>query len=163
MSKFLDSLMLGVLIVMGVILGYNYGKAHPPRQTVVEIRDTVVIRDTVIHETPVPYEVQVVDSIFVETHSVVYRTVNDTVYLALPMERKVYKNKDYELAINGYGPRLEYVKVFPETKYVTVEKQMVEKTKPRFSVGIQAGYGVSSMGPVPYIGIGGQFNLFSFK
>lgn len=151
-----------VIIVASIAIGYSAGRGNVIPPDVVHVRDTVTIRDTIVYDHPVPYEVEVTDTLLIERHSVVYNTVNDTVYIALPMERKVYKDSNYELAVNGYSPMLEYINIFPETKYVTVETVRKEKTSPRFSVGIQAGYGISSGGLTPYIGIGGQFNLFSF-
>lgn len=121
--------------------------------------DTVIVRDTVRDTLLVPQKVYIsrVDTVFLQV-------VSDTVYrdVIIPIERKEYKTDDYFAVIEGYRPNLLEMEVFPETKYITRTDIKTIKKKPRFGVGIQAGYGYSNQGLSPYIGVGIQYNLITF-
>ena len=62
------------------------------------------------------------------------------------------------LSVRGFEPELFYIEVYPKTEYVINEVPKV----PRFSFGVQAGYGVSGQGLHPYIGLGVTYNLIGF-
>lgn len=84
----------------------------------------------------------------------------DSVEVEIPIERKVYGDSTYRAYVSGYMPSLDSL-------VITMPQQMIyiHEKKRRWSVGLQAGYGVSMAGGVrlsPYIGIGITYNLFSF-
>ena len=84
----------------------------------------------------------------------------DSVEVEIPIERKVYGASTYRAYVSGYMPSLDSL-------VITMPQQTVyiREKKKRWSVGVQAGYGVSMAGGVrltPYIGIGVTYNLFSF-
>ena len=84
----------------------------------------------------------------------------DSVEVEIPIERKVYGDSTYRAYVSGYMPSLDSL-------VITMPQQTIyiREKKKRWSVGVQAGYGVSMAGGVrltPYIGIGLTYDLFSF-
>ena len=55
---------------------------------------------------------------------------------------------------------------YPDITFSNIQGAVIQpnqiKTKDRFSVGLQAGYGFTTDGFSPYVGLGVQINLFSF-
>lgn len=120
--------------------------------------DTVIVRDTitVIKPRPITRYVSRVDSI------PVYIRDTQKVYVALPIERKRYQSAEYDLTIEGYASSLLSIQTFNKTVYI--DKVQTLKTKPRWGIGVQAGYGyaVGSNKTYPYVGIGVQYNLITW-
>ena len=74
----------------------------------------------------------------------------DSVEVLVPQEQRVYAGEDYRAYVSGYMPRLDSVQIVRRESVVT----RTVATKSRFSVGIQAGYGLTPRGFQPYIGVG---------
>ena len=74
----------------------------------------------------------------------------DSVEVLVPQEQRVYAGEDYRAYVSGYMPRLDSVQIVRRESVVT----RTVATKSRFSVGIQAGYGLTTRGFQPYIGVG---------
>lgn len=74
----------------------------------------------------------------VKVDSVVTRI--DTVYVEIEVDReqKTYKSEDYELAVSGYEPQLDWIKVFQTTTEIT---KTITKPTPKWNFGVQAGVG----------------------
>lgn len=121
--------------------------------------DTLIVRDTVRDTLLIPQSVYVV-----RTDTVLLRLPADTVVreVAVPVERREYLTDHYHAVIEGYRPELVRMEVWPETRYVTRTEVSTVKRTPRLGVGIQAGYGIGPHGAGPYVGVGMQYNLFSF-
>lgn len=102
--------------------------------------DTCIVRDTIVENKPVYIDrwrlrVDTVRLAVVRTDTVeVLKT--DTVAVELPVEVRRYKGADYDLAVSGHEPELEWVRVFPATKIVT---NTVAADRPRWSFGASAG------------------------
>ena len=122
------------------------------------VRDTIVIRDvrvdTVYRERIVYRALPAVE--IVKNDTIV---LLDTVYVAIPIDTYVAKDSLYYVEATGYDVRFKRIEVYPTTKYHT---QTIYQPR-RVSVGLQAGYGASKQGLSPYIGVGIQYNLFSFN
>jgi hypothetical protein len=124
--------------------------------------DTVIVRDTILLPPPPPQKIYAVRTDTVTLHTI----DSDTVFIEVkvPIERKEYKTDDYLAVIEGFRPQLVAMTVYP--KIVTITKPEIRyetvKSKPRFGVGLQAGYGVTKDGLSPYLGIGIQYNLITF-
>lgn len=85
----------------------------------------------------------------------------DSIDVLVPISQKVYEDSTYRAYVSGYNANLDSIYVFHRTEYIT--NNILIKTKPkRFSIGVQAGYGMTPRGFQPYIGIGISVNLFSF-
>lgn len=102
--------------------------------------DTCIVRDTIVENKPIYIDrwrlrVDTVRLAVVRTDTVeVLRT--DTVAVELPVEVRRYKGADYDLAVSGHDPVLEWIKVFPLTKTVT---NTVAADRSRWSFGASAG------------------------
>ncbi len=82
----------------------------------------------------------------------------DSVDVEIPITQKVYEGNDYRAYVSGYNPNLDSLMIFRKSEYVKIRSP----TKPpRFSVGLQAGYGMTPKGFQPYIGVGITVNLWS--
>lgn len=123
--------------------------------------DTLIIRDTVTVETPVPILTTITDTLLVAYPDIVI--IHDTTFVQLPKERKEYSGKDYRAIVSGYQPSLDQIQVFPETKTVTKIFSAPARKRHHWSVGIQAGYGITfqdnRITPLPYIGAGLSYSL----
>lgn len=158
LKKFLIAALLAVLLLLS---GYFLGKrtAHAPEPELVIRVDTLRIRDTLLVEKPVPVEVRIVDTMLVAVTDTVH--LNDTVYLSLPRETKVYGDSTYTAQVSGYRPVLDWVEVYPQTEIVT--RNIFVDSRKRWGIGVQAGYGAYvNAGQVrlaPYLGIGISYDI----
>lgn len=159
-SKFLQVVGL-LMFVSGLLMWNDLRWRSKPPQTVVETRvDTLVVYDTITAYKPVPFNVYVVDTMWVPV------TVHehDTVWAQLPRTAKVYQDSTYRAVVSGpsigqYGPSLDTISVYQRTKVITVTNN-VRIPPPRWSWGVQTGVGWNPGGGVsPYIGIGIQYRL----
>ena len=131
-------------------------------EPVVETRvDTLVVRDTIVAYKPVPFNVYVVDTLYV---AVPVPGGRDTVWAELPREAKEYRDPDttYWAVVSGYRPSLDTIEVYPKTVFID-RTQTVYVEPSRWSVGLQGGIGASKDGLSPYVGIGVQYALWAPK
>lgn len=158
-SKFLQVLAV-LMVVSGVLLWSDLHRRDTTPIIVVEtVRDTLVIHDTITAYKPVPFNVYVVDTMWVPV--TVSRT--DTVWAQLPRTAKVYQDSTYRAVVSGFRPSLDTISVYQRTKVITVTNN-VRIPPPRWSWGVQAGVGVNAGGSVtPYLGIGIQYRLGDFE
>ena len=158
-SKFLQ--VLAVLMVVSGVLLWSDLHRRDTRPTIVvkTVRDTITLHDTITAYKPVPFNVYVVDTMWVPV------TVNktDTVWAQLPRTAKVYQDSTYRAVVSGFRPSLDTISVYQRTKVITVTNN-VRIPPPRWSWGVQAGVGVNAGGSVtPYLGIGIQYRLGDFE
>ena len=158
-SKFLQVL-AALMVVSGVLLWSDLHRRDTrPTIVVKTVRDTLVIHDTITAYKPVPFNVYVVDTMWVPV------TVNktDTVWAQLPRTAKVYQDSTYRAVVSGFRPSLDTISVYQRTKVITVTNN-VRIPPSRWSWGVQAGVGVNAGGSVtPYLGIGIQYRLGDFE
>lgn len=64
---------------------------------------------------------------------------NDTTYVVLPREHKVYEDSTYKAEISGVEPRLDWIEVYARTQTIT---STIVKEAPRWSLGVTAGPGL---------------------
>lgn len=83
----------------------------------------------------------------------------DSVAVSIPISQKYYETEDYRAYVSGYNASLDSIFVTSKTTVVKIRDPVKSK---RFSVGLQAGYGMTPKGFQPYFGIGVSVNLFSF-
>lgn len=151
---------LAALLTAGCIFavfafGVNYGEKRAERnykpRVIVEYR-----RDTITRVKPV--YIASLPGIRTDT---LY--LHDTIAVPVPIERRVYADSNYRAVVSGWHPSLDSISVYPETRVITIERERVEKERSRWGLGIQAGAGLSANGvAVPYVGVGVQYNLFSW-
>ena len=141
----------------------------------------IVVKDTIVRTSYSAQQIRLVDSLQMANDSLIalksktttitktiyipqLDTIREVQYIQLPREQKHYvRDSVADVWVSGYQPRLDSVWVY-QTEHVHVINK-VTKTKPRISVGLQLGYGVSiSETPSfkPYVGVGVTYNLWSF-
>ena len=143
--KGIIALFTGLLLLS---LPHYCGKAE---QVVVErdtITDTIkVVRPVVRDSVVLRYEKVVLpvvrDSVMVRDSVVI-----DSVQVHLPITQKCYRNSTYTAWVSGYQPKLDSIHIYRPTIMTTTIK------RPKFTYGIQAGYGITPKGLQPYLGVG---------
>lgn len=163
-SKFMQVVAV-LMVVSGLLLWSDLRRRNATPTIVVKtVRDTIIVRDTITAYKPVPFNVYVVDTMWVP----VTVSKTDTVWAQLPRTAKVYQDSTYRAVVSGpsigqYGPSLDTISVYQRTKVITVTNN-VRIPPPRWSWGVQAGLGVNATGSLtPYIGVGIQYRLGDFE
>ncbi len=158
-SKFLQ-VVAALMVVSGIMLWSDLRRRDTTPQTIVKtVRDTIIVRDTITAYKPVPFNVYVVDTMWVP----VTVSKTDTVWAQLPRTAKVYQDSTYRAVVSGFRPSLDTISVYQRTKVITVTNN-VRIPPPRWSWGVQAGLGVNATGSLtPYIGVGIQYRLGDFE
>ena len=157
---------LHFLLAAGIAVAFGFWSAHhfryEPPETVVETRtDTLHVYDTITAYKPVPFNVYVVDTMYVSVGVVnqVDTVWNiDTVLVQLPREAKVYQDSTYRAVVSGYRPSLDTISIYQRTVYID-KVERITIPAPRWSWGVQAGVGATKDGLGPYIGVGIQYRL----
>lgn len=86
----------------------------------------------------------------------------DSIAVKIPITQKRYEDSTYTAWVSGYHPVLDSIYVYPRHEVMTITNTIRQKPK-RWGVGINIGYGITPKhGMQPYIGVGVQYNLFSF-
>lgn len=149
---------ISAVLVFGI--GFLVGRctSHPEQVEILR-RDTVTVTDTIVREIPVP---RTVTRVRIDTCYLPVPGDTVRVPVAVPIQRKEYRTAEYRAVVEGYRPELVEMEVYRQTNTVTVTPAIAKPN--RWGVGIQVGYGLTPRtGRLePYIGIGVQYNLFSF-
>lgn len=152
-----------------IFLGYTFCFYQHKQDCVEDIVKEVqvikekVVLDTIFSEKPVYINKQIVRTDTVQ----LYDIKHDSVQVELPYIRKEYQDSTYRAWISGFQDvNLDSIEIYQKTKTIQINNtNYITKYKNRpFSVGIQTGYGYDFMNKrsSPFIGIGVQYNLFSF-
>lgn len=161
-------LMLAFIVLTG-LMTYDFYLTHKlikqTRTEILEIRDTIekISYDTIFVDRPIAYKVKEIKHDTVRITDVKH----DSVDVILPVIQKEYRDSSYSAWVSGYQEvNLDSIRIFKEKQIIEINNtNYITKYKNRpFSVGIQAGYGYDFMNKnrTPFIGIGVQYNLFSF-
>ena len=132
--------------------------------------DTLIIRDTLRISRPVPVREEVVRyvTVLVRDSSNLANIgkdsadvlIDDTAKMVmLPITQQVYRDTTYTAWVSGYRPQLDSIEVYPRTLIVRQTAPPAAKPR-RWSMGVQAGYGLTPKGFQPYIGVGVTLRLF---
>ena len=162
MKKYIIPILLALAVIASLASyhkGYKKGISKAV-ETIIERRDTLTLFDTLKVVEPKYIAVKTVDTIRVP---VPVQGKTDTVWAELPREQKIYRDSTYLAYVSGYAPRLDSIDVYRKTTTITVNNIVKEYTNPRWSIGVQAGYGASKEGLSPYIGVGISYNIVNFK
>ena len=126
-----------LVLVVGFVIGIL---CRPHRiERVVDIqRDTTILIDTHIVEKPVLVEKYIQDSLLVAIHDTTI--INDTIFVALPMEKKIYKGEDYLAEISGYKANLDRIEVYPKTTTITETTSQTVTNRNALALGLEANY-----------------------
>ena len=130
-------LILAILSVVAII-GFDFGRSFPREPGIIERTDTVIVTrvDTLFREVLEPVYSTVIRTEYVAVTDTIVR--NDTTFLPLPIEQKVYEDSTYRAVVSGYKPNLDSLWLYRTTKYVTVTNTV--KGKPsKFGFGVTVG------------------------
>lgn len=84
-------------------------------------------------------------------------TIRDSVLVEVPIEEKTYVGNDYRAVVRGFQPELVDIYIRQKERIITVPYQK----RWTFTVGPQAGIGITPNGWQPYLGTGITFG-YSF-
>lgn len=154
-------------LVVAVVLSFVAGQRHalnrlilPQEQRV----DTLVIHDTIVSEIPIFREKKVVERVLVPVHDTI--RVNDTLFLYAEREQVHWKDSLSDVYASGIGVSVDSVRHYIPMQVITKEKDVIVKVKPKWSIGVHAGYGVfaknGQISAAPYVGAGVSYNIISW-
>ena len=141
------SAFVGGLLTMMLTKSCNH--PEPPLPEMEIVRDTVidVQIDTQYFPKPVPYKVEVHDTLYLD------KPYNGHIFMH---ETKWFSdNSTYDMQVSGINIELDWIKTYPKTvtQYInTTETVYIPPRK--WSIGIQGGVGITPKGLQPYIGFG---------
>ncbi len=87
------------------------------------------------------------------------KNIRDSVSVELPVVQSVYESTNYKAYVSGVQARLDSIFVYPLHEVVTVKEKQPPK---HWHIGVTAGYGLTTKGFLPYVGIGLTYSLISF-
>ena len=167
LDNFKKIMIASVVMVAALALSFAAGQRHAQKRLILpqkERVDTLFIRDTISSNNPdlmtktkidsIPYPVPVRDTLW----------KTDTIWLQ--REQVMWQDSFLKIYASGVSVEIDSVLHFVPTRVITKERDVIVKVKPKWSVGVQAGYGAfAKNGQItasPYIGVGVTYNLFSW-
>ena len=156
-------ILIGVGLAVAVLLGFLVGQRCPRNgggETLIPKVDTLFIRDTIKVTEPISVTKRVVDSIpYPVTDTLRLR---DTLYVILEREQIRWEDSLAVVYASGVNPQVDSVIHYTKEQIITKEIPVIQITKTRWGLGVQAGYGISNQGLTPYIGVGISYNIISW-
>ena len=141
-----------LLFFVGVSLGMMLMRScqSPVKEPEVKIeRDTLIVVqiDTQYFPKPVPYKVEVKDTVYVDKPYSGHVFVQETKWFG--------DNETYDMQVSGINVELDWIKTYPKTvtQYINTTETIYVQPK-KWDVGIQAGVGITPKGLQPYLGFG---------
>ena len=126
-----------IVFVLVSSLCFVLGRATKKDIVTTQVKE-VVIRDTLRFETPAYIYRNVIDTIYVPIEKTI--RLHDTLFVSLPMERKVYGSDDFYAEVTGYKPSLDYIEVFPKTRIIKETITQSVTNRNALSIGMELGY-----------------------
>ena len=168
-DNFKNTLITCVAIITAAIFMFAAGQKHAINRLVLpqnERVDTLVIYETKLVEKPVFVEKKVVEKVPVPVPVSDTIMVHDTIYVYMDREQVHWQDSLSDVYASGYDVQVDSVRHNIQTQIITKEKDVIVKVKPKWNVGVQAGYGAfAKNGQItasPYVGVGISYNLFSW-
>ena len=153
-------ILLGVIAGIVICLLNGWVSCHrTTNKEVITITDTLVLTDTIIKFQPKPYKVTIIDTIYLPQQP---QQPQQPQIDTLIRQEVIYKDSTYMAVVGGIEPYLKSIEIYPKTIYVNNNTTTTIKVRSRFSLGVQAGYGLSRNGLQPYVGVGVQYNLIQW-
>ena len=168
-DNFKKILIAGAVIVAALALSFMAGQRHAQKRLILpqkERVDTLVIYETKLVEKPVFVEKKVVEKVPVPVPVSDTMMVHDTIYVYMDREQVHWQDSLSDVYASGYDVQVDSVRHNIQTQVITKERDVIVKVKPKWSIGVQVGYGAfANNGQItasPYIGVGVSYNLFSW-
>lgn len=148
---------LAISAALGFLAGHMCSQPQRreplPLPAVVEVHDTLRIVEPVpMAARPLPVRKAVLPVATSDTLG-----AHDSATVAVPTESVEYGGDGYRAWVSGWQPRLDSIYI---DRLTVTERIHVPAPRRRFTIGIQAGYGLTPAGPQPYIGIGVAYRLY---
>lgn len=167
LENYKDVLLSVAKVALIVVIAFSAGQRHAQKWLILpqkERVDTLFIRDTILSEIPVyvtrtktdsiPYPVPVTDTLW----------KTDTIWLQ--REQVMWQDSLSKVYASGVFVGIDSVLHCIPTHVVTKERDVIVKVKPKWSIGVHAGYGAFAKNEQiytsPYIGVGVSYNLLSW-
>lgn len=132
------SIIIGaLLLVIGIVIGWLCRQSFIRPETIIQ-RDTLVRVDTVKESYPVSVREEIIDTFRVVIRDTI--RIKDTLYMNLPLEKKLYASSEYYAEVSGYRPSLDCIEVYPKTKIVKEYISQSTTSRNTLSFGIEPSY-----------------------
>lgn len=161
------TLIVSALVLLALILSFVAGQRDALNRLVLPQEpkvDTLFIRDTIMSNDPVYITKTKIDSIPypVPVRDTLWKT--DTVWLQ--KEQVMWQDSLSRVYASGVSVEIDSVLHFVSTKIITKERDVMIKVKPKWSIGVHAGYGAfaknGQISAAPYVGVGVSYNILSW-
>ena len=119
-----DIIIGALLLILGIVIGLLCRPKHFRDEVKMFQTDTIVRFDTIVVEKPTLVERTYYDSLYIAVRDTI--RIKDSIYVPIPIEKKIYKGEDYLAEISGYKASLDRIEVYPKTTTIT---QMQSVTK----------------------------------
>lgn len=155
-------------VALIVVIAFGAGQKHALKRLILpqkEREDTLIVYETKLVEKPVFVENKVVEKVPVPVPVSDTMVVHDTIYVYMNREQVHWQDSMSDVYASGYDVQVDSVRHNIQTQVITKERDVVVKVKPKWSIGVHAGYGIAISGQVrtaPYVGVGITYNLLSW-
>ena len=160
-------LIVSAVVFLALILSFVAGQRDALNRLVLpqeERVDTLVIYDTIVSEMPVFKEKKVIEKVLVPVRDTI--RVKDTLFVYAEREQIHWKDSLSDVYASGIGVNVDSVRHYISVQVITKEKDVVVKMKPKWSIGVHAGYGAfaknGQISAAPYVGVGISYNILSW-
>lgn len=168
-DNFNKILIAGAVMVAALAVSFVAGQRHALNRLILpqkERVDTLFILDTIVSEKPVFVEKKVVEKVPVPVPVSDTIEVHDTIYVYMNREQVHWQDSISDVYASGYDVQVDSVRHNIQTQVITKERDVVVKVKPKWSIGVHAGYGAfaknGQIATSPYIGVGVSYNILSW-
>lgn len=138
-----------------VVVAYFINTKEPPQIVEVVRTDTLRVTDTVLVVQPICTERRVTDTVVVQLRDTMLKLVD----IQVPIEQRIYEDSTFKAYVSGFRPNLDSIEIRKPRTEIYIRERVENKKPPRWSLGIQGGYGITPKGMQPYIGIGVAYRL----
>lgn len=161
------TLIVSAVVFLALILSFVAGQRDALNRLVLPQEpkvDTLFIRDTIMSNDPVYITKTKIDSIPypVPVRDTLWKT--DTVWLQ--KEQVMWQDSLSRVYASGVSVEIDSVLHFVSTNIITKERDVMIKVKPKWSIGVHAGYGAfaknGQISAAPYVGVGVSYNILSW-
>ena len=167
MSDIKKILIASAVIIVALALSFVAGQRDALNRLVLPQEpkvDTLFIYDTIVSEKPIYKEKRITERILVPVTDTI--RVKDTLYLYAEREQIHWKDSLSDVYASGIDVNVDSVLHYVPMKVVTETTEIIIKMKPKWSIGVHAGYGAfannGQISTSPYVGVGVSYNLFSW-
>ena len=123
--------------LVGIVIGILCRPNHF-REVTKKVTDTLVVVDTHIIEKPVLVERTHKETSYVAVHDTTI--INDTIFVPIPIEKKIYKGEDYLAEISGYKASLDRIEVYPKTTTIKETTTQTVTNCHALGLGVEMNY-----------------------